>query len=88
MVIRMKWNQEDEEFKKILELHNDMGNEKLIVSTTSKELTLHIKKTECWKGLPSAIIRRLKEAKTFYSFNIVLDMIYNYADSNGIWLGF
>ena len=81
------WNLKDEELKRIMAKHNDPDNELESVANTKVELIPHLKNNPCWRRLPSPVMAKLEKATTFHGFNQALNMIYDYADDNKIWLG-
>ena len=82
------WTLKDEELKRIMAKHNDLDNELESVANTKTELIPHLKNNPCWHRLPRPVITKLEKAQTFHGFNQALNMIYDYADDNKIWLGF
>lgn len=84
----IQWNLTDNIFKQILSRNDDPNNEEESVRDTVAELIPHLKRNHYWAGLPESTLMAVGEAKTFHSFNRALDAVYDYADSNRIWLGF
>ena len=82
------WKFRDEELKRILLRNNDPDNEEKSVVNTVTELIPHLNKSGYYDRLNPATLAKLKRAKTFHTFNQALDMLYDYADDNKIWLGF
>ena len=82
------WMNHDNKFKDILSKTNDPEHELESVVNTKKELLPHLKETKCWQGLDQCVLEKLEKATTFHSINYAIDMLYDYADENKIWLGF
>jgi hypothetical protein len=82
------WVFTDYDFKQILARNNDVSNEELSVQKTKGDLIPHLQSIPCWSGLSPQILRNLRKAKTFHSINRAIDLLYDYADSHKIWLGF
>ena len=58
------------------------------VANTIAELIPHLNKAGYYDRLNPAVLTKLRGAKTFHTFNQALNMLYDYADDNKIWLGF
>ena len=80
------WIYTDKELKAILKRNDDPDNEIESVKKTKAELIPHLKTTPCFRNLPSAVINSLEKSNTFHSFNRALDLVFDYADDNRIWL--
>jgi hypothetical protein len=81
------WKYKDTQFKAILH-RNDGDDETESVTNTKKELVPYLKGNPIYKNLSPTILKRLENAKTFYSINNAINSIYDYCDDNKIWLGF
>ncbi len=82
------WKLKDEELKRILHRSYNPDNEEQSVTKAKSELIPHLKNNPCWHGLSTTVFKRLDDAKTFHTFNQVLDEVFDFADEHRIWLGF
>ena len=82
------WKFNDRELKKILARHNDPSDEGTSVASTVIELLPHLATNPCYARLQKAVTEKMRKATTFHTLNQALDLIYDYADDNRIWLGF
>ena len=82
------WVYTDNILRGILKRNDDPDNETDSVKNTKEELILHLKTAKCFNHLPPAVIWKIEKATTFHTFNQALDMVFDYADDNRIWIEF
>ena len=82
------WIHRDNILRGILTRNNDPDNEQVSVANTKKELIPHLRTAKCFNRLLPTIISKMERATTFHTFNQALDMVFDYADDNKIWIEF
>ena len=80
------WIYRDEKLRGILNRNNDPDNEMESIANTKEELITHLKTTRCFNRLPLSVFEKMGKATTFHTFNRALDMVFDYADENKVWI--
>ena len=82
----MNWSYRDKLLRGILDRNHDPDNELESVANVKGELMPHLKTARWFKQLSPTVIAKMEKATTFHSFNQALDMVFDYADDNNIWI--
>ena len=80
------WIHRDGELRQILARNDDPDNETESVANTKKELIPHLKTAEWFNHLSPSVIQKMEKSTTFHTFNQALELVFDYADDNKIWI--